>query len=144
MFKISKDRHSLFETSVCWLLTGVIGFIIIKDIVFWCHFIPWQGWSNIGLWKGLAICILFHSCVAGLAFLYRRILPQLSFVFIYLNLQLFFYLLFLIKGLAFKGLPDQTWWLIIFVLLLVLLQVLPKKDKWNKLTRREFHYLGKQ
>ena len=96
------------ETLICWVVTTVLGLTIIKDLIWWTSFFKWQYWANTHVWQGLAVFVVFHFCVCGLALLYRRIFPQLSLVFIYLGLQLFFYLLFLIKGFWSSRRPYGT------------------------------------
>ena len=135
--------HFLIEGLICWAVTAVIGFKIIKDVIWWTGFIKWQSWSNAHLWEGLAIFIIFHFSVVSLAFLYRRIFSQLSLVFIYLNLQLFFYLLFLIKGLFLAGLPEQSWWLMIYAVLLIFWRVLPKNKPEGPVYKNGIPLFGK-
>ena len=135
--------HFLIEGLICWVVTAVIGFKIIKDVIWWTGFIKWQSWSNAHLWEGLAIFIIFHFSVVSLAFLYRRIFSQLSLVFIYLNLQLFFYLLFLIKGLFLACLPEQSWWLMIYAVLLIFWRVLPKNKPEGPVYKNGIPLFGK-
>ena len=138
-----KPRHFFIETLICWTVTAVVGFRIITDVIRWSGFFKWQLWLNAHLWEGLAIFIAFHFTVCVLAFLYHRIFPQLFFVFIYLNLQLLFYLLFLIKGLIFTSLPDQCWWFMIFAVLFILGGALPKSKPEEPTFKNTIPLFGK-
>jgi len=125
----------LIETRICWIITTSLGFLIVKDIIRWVGFFKWPSLPDTQIWIGFSYFIIFHLITVSLASLYRRLFTQLSLVFIYLNLLLFFYLLFLIKGLLFGNFPDQIWWLMIFSILIFLWGVLPK----NKLEDPTFN-----
>ncbi|MBF0505038.1 MAG: hypothetical protein HQL14_08055 [Candidatus Omnitrophica bacterium] len=141
--RILKDRLAFIEALICWTVTTVVGVRIIIDVIKWSGFVKWASLGNTHLWQGLGVFVIFHSTVCGLSFLYRRIFPQLSLVFIYLNLQLLFYLLFLIKGLIFVNLTDQSWWSIIFFFLVILRVILPGQKPEVGTFRKDIPLFGK-
>ncbi len=134
---------SFLGTGLPWLVTCVLGFVVLKDVARWTHFIKWPSMSNVLLWQGMAVLALYHAAVAGLACLYRRIFPQLSVVFIYLNLQLWFYFLFLVKGLSFPGASEQFWWLAILAGLLILWFICPKNQPDSPAQKQGVPLFGK-